>query len=199
MSAENSEENLKKSLVISVYCFHSVKGDARWSTVSVRSGMWIKIRRLKQKPSGVRPQIRCWFKRPSSHRQYKMMLIYNKMPRFASFWKSVQLRTRDCKYFTYFNVCHPEVFNTYINIQWCISQTQQKFIMLIIVLGQHVSILIESSSGPSKIQILTLIGPEDDSTRIEICWPNTIINIIKFLLCLADTSLYIYIRNFTVF
>jgi len=29
------------------------------------------------------------------------------------------------------------------------------FIMFIIVLGQHVSILIESSSGPSKIQILT--------------------------------------------
>jgi len=27
--------------------------------------------------------------------------------------------------------------------------------MFIIVLGQHVSILIESSSGPSKIQILT--------------------------------------------
>ena len=33
-------------------------------------------------------------------------------------------------------------------------QTQQNFIMFIIVLGQHVSILIESSSGPSKIQIL---------------------------------------------
>jgi len=35
-------------------------------------------------------------------------------------------------------------------MQWCISQTQQNFIMFIIVLGQHVSILIESSSGPSK-------------------------------------------------
>ena len=42
-----------------------------------------------------------------------------------------------------------------INMQWCISQTQQPFIMFIIVLGQHVSILTESSSGPSKIQILT--------------------------------------------
>jgi len=31
----------------------------------------------------------------------------------------------------------------------------KNFIMFIIVLGQHVSILIESSSGPSKIQILT--------------------------------------------
>jgi len=38
----------------------------------------------------------------------------------------------------------------YINIQWCISQTQQNFIVFIIVLGQHVSILIESASGPSK-------------------------------------------------
>ena len=59
-------------------------------------------------------------------------------------------------YCSIFNVCHPEVFNTYINVQWCISQTQQNFIMFIIVLGQHVSIL-ESSSGPSKIQILTKI------------------------------------------
>jgi len=40
--------------------------------------------------------------------------------------------------------CHPEVFNTYINIQFCVSQTQQTFIMFIIVLGEHVSILIES-------------------------------------------------------
>ena len=34
-------------------------------------------------------------------------------------------------------------------------QTQQNCIMFIIVLGQHVSVLIESSSGPSKKQILT--------------------------------------------
>ena len=47
------------------------------------------------------------------------------------------------------------MFNTYINIQWSISQTQQNFIVFIIVLGQHVSIRIESSSGPSKKQILT--------------------------------------------
>ena len=60
-----------------------------------------------------------------------------------------------CMHVRIFNVCHPEVFNTYINIQWCISQTQQNFTMFIIVLGQLVSILIESSSGPSKIQILT--------------------------------------------
>jgi len=57
--------------------------------------------------------------------------------------------------------------------------------MFIIVLGQHVSIIIESSSGPSKIQIRTvricmLEGPEDDSIKIETCCPNTIINIIKF-------------------
>ena len=30
------------------------------------------------------------------------------------------------------------------------SKTKQNFIMLIIVSGQHVSVLIESSSGPSK-------------------------------------------------
>ena len=52
--------------------------------------------------------------------------------------------------FFFFNVCHPEVFNTYINIQRCISQTQQNFIMFIIVIGRRVSILIESSSGPYK-------------------------------------------------
>jgi len=39
---------------------------------------------------------------------------------------------------------------TIVNIQWCVSQTQQNFITFIIILGQHVSILIESSSGPSK-------------------------------------------------
>jgi len=50
-----------------------------------------------------------------------------------------------------FNVCHPEVFNTYINILWSIGQTQQNF-MFIIVLGQNVSILTESPSGPSKKQ-----------------------------------------------
>jgi hypothetical protein len=62
--------------------------------------------------------------------------------------------------------------------------------MFIIALGQHVSILIESSSDPSKKQILTLKmfkmriyfleGPEDDSIRIETCCPNTTINIIQF-------------------
>ena len=53
-----------------------------------------------------------------------------------------------------FNVCHPGAFNRYVNIQWCISQIQQNF-MFIFILGQHVSIPIESSSGPSKKQILT--------------------------------------------
>ena len=48
--------------------------------------------------------------------------------------------------------------------------------MFIIVLGQYVSILIESSSGPSKkidpyfyVRICILEGPEDDSIRIETC------------------------------
>ena len=52
--------------------------------------------------------------------------------------------------------------------------------MFIIVLGQHVSILIESSSGPSKNTDPYLEGSEDDSKRIETCCPNTIINIITF-------------------
>jgi len=37
-----------------------------------------------------------------------------------------------------------------VNIKLCVSQTQKNFIMFIILLGQHVSILIESSSGPFK-------------------------------------------------
>jgi len=54
----------------------------------------------------------------------------------------IALMAKASNYMFRFNVCHPEVFNTYINTQWCISQTQQNIIMLIIVLGQHVSILI---------------------------------------------------------
>ena len=54
-------------------------------------------------------------------------------------YRQEQLSLRVCISFPY-----------YINIQWCGSQTQQTFIMFIILLGQHVSILIESSSGPSK-------------------------------------------------
>jgi len=49
-----------------------------------------------------------------------------------------------------FEVLMAYVSYIYISIQWCINQTQQNFIMFIIVLGQLVSILIESSSGPSK-------------------------------------------------
>jgi hypothetical protein len=51
---------------------------------------------------------------------------------------------------------------------------------MFIVLGQHVSILIESFSGISKNTDPYLEGPEDDSIRIETCRPNTVINIIKF-------------------
>ena len=35
------------------------------------------------------------------------------------------------------------------------SNTKKNFIMFITALGQYVSILIESSSGPSKTQTLT--------------------------------------------
>jgi len=37
----------------------------------------------------------------------------------------------------------PSTCCRYLNIQWCISQMQQNFIMFIIVLGQHVSIYID--------------------------------------------------------
>ena len=77
------------------------------------------------------------------------------------------------------------------------------FIVFIIVLGRHVSFLIESSTGPAKkidpcLKCLKmrgsifLEGPEDDSIRIETCCPSTIINI-KVLFCLIDISLYFYI------
>ena len=46
-----------------------------------------------------------------------------------------------------------------------------------------------------SVRICILEGPEDDSIRIETCCPNTIINTIKVLLCLTDTSLYIYIHG----
>jgi len=57
---------------------------------------------------------------------------------------------------------HIDLFTSYVVLEreknykyTLMCQTQQNFIMFIIVLGQHVSILTESSSGPSKIQILT--------------------------------------------
>jgi len=59
---------------------------------------------------------------------------------------------------------------------------KKNFNTLFYYLGQHVSTLIESSSGPSMIQILSnniinallvtiyiLEEPEDDSTRVETC------------------------------
>ena len=52
-----------------------------------------------------------------------------------------------------FNVYHPEVFYKYMNIK-CVSQTHF-FNKLFYYLGQHVATLTESSSGPSKTQILT--------------------------------------------
>ena len=42
-------------------------------------------------------------------------------------------------------------------------QTEQKFILFIIVLGQHVSIIIEYSSDPTNKQILI----EDGSIRMD--------------------------------
>ena len=49
-----------------------------------------------------------------------------------------------------FNACHPEVFNTYIKYTIMCQSNTTNLYYVFIVLGQHVSILIESSSGPSK-------------------------------------------------
>jgi len=55
-----------------------------------------------------------------------------------------------------FKVCHPEVFNTIqIYNEVSVKHKKKNFIMFIILLEQHVSILIESSSGPSKKQVLS--------------------------------------------
>ena len=62
----------------------------------------------------------------------------------------------------------------------CQSNTTNLYYVFFIVLGQHISILTESSSGPSKkLDPIFLEGPEDDSIRIETCFPNKIKNIIK--------------------
>jgi len=80
-------------------------------------------------------------------------------------------------------VQHSQCMCLYIHTMMGQSNTTN-FIMFIIVLGQYVSILIESSSGPSKKidpeGSTFLEGPEDGSTRIEAYCPSTIINIIKF-------------------
>ena len=60
-------------------------------------------------------------------------------------YQLIKLHTHSCVE----NIMHHIAIRC-INTQWSISQTQRNFIMFIIVLGQHVSILIESSSGPSK-------------------------------------------------
>ena len=105
------------------------------------------------------------------------------------------------------------MFNTYINIQWHISQTQQNFILFITVLGRHVSTLIvilrpSYDTDPyltyptahfkhCYVRICILQKPEDDSVRVETCCPNTIINIIKFYrVCLIHRFIFIYKCNF---
>jgi len=72
-----------------------------------------------------------------------------------------------------------EINQFYKNTMMCQSNTTNLY-YIFSVSGQHVSILIESSSDPSKKIDPYLEGPEDDSIRIETCCPNTIINIIKF-------------------
>ena len=45
---------------------------------------------------------------------------------------------------------YPKEYIKYSKHGESLKSRQQNFIMFIIVLGQHVSILVESSSGPSK-------------------------------------------------
>jgi len=42
-------------------------------------------------------------------------------------------------------------------------------------------------------EVVTFLGPEDDSIRIEICRPNTITNIIKFWRFADRAAQYIYL------
>jgi len=46
-----------------------------------------------------------------------------------------------------------------------VYQTKQNFIMFIIVLGQHVLFLTESSSGPSKNTDPYLVSPREPPNR----------------------------------
>jgi len=82
---------------------------------------------------------------------WEMQQSFNKQPSHTNAYTAL--------HGLFFYVCHPEVFNTYINIQWCVSQTQQNFYY------------------------------------VYYCTRATIINIIKVLLCLTYTSLYIYILH----
>jgi len=58
-----------------------------------------------------------------------------------------------------------------------------------------IPVLMLCSRRTFKLLSPALKGPEDDSIRIETCCPNTIKKHNKGLLCLTNTSLYIYIRD----
>ena len=68
-----------------------------------------------------------------------------------------------------FNVCHPEVFNTYIY-----NDVPNTTRICILDGPEDDSIRIETCC-PNTIRTRILQGPEDDSIRIETCCPNTII------------------------
>jgi hypothetical protein len=101
------------------------------------------------------------------------------------------------KYIHFFTFYHPEVFNTYIKYTMMCQSNTTKLYYVFIVLGQLVSILIESSSGPSKKINPYLERPEDDSIRIETCCPNTIKNIIKVCCVLLTHHCIFYINILT--
>ena len=49
-----------------------------------------------------------------------------------------------------------------------------------------------------EVMICILVGPEDDSIRIETCYPDKIINIIKFC-CVCYIIVYIYVCIFITY
>ena len=65
-----------------------------------------------------------------------------------------------------------EKYSSDINMQWCISQTQQTFIIFINVLGQHVSILIESSPFQENTSFFR-------NVKMRCGIPQRILNIVK--------------------
>jgi len=75
-------------------------------------------------------------------------------------------------------------------------QTQQNFSMFIIVLGRHVSILIESSSGPSK-----KIDPYLKCLKIRCGFPNAYIldkTMYKMPMSLCSYFIHSFIKNVSV-
>ena len=80
---------------------------------------------------------------------------------------------------------------TALPLQWCVSQTQQNFIMF-----NYCNRATCFDSYRIILRPFFLEGSADDSVRIETCRPNTIINIIKFCsVWLTHHCIFIYVLN----